>query len=552
MTGASVGTGREALKAGRWEEARAAFDSVLGAGDDPGARIGRASALWWLGDNRGAVREAAQAYVLFRRAGDTAEAVRCAVWLSQVYHGDFANHPAANGWAGRASTLLQGTREGPLHGWVHLVRAGLLPDLPLAEELTQDALRLARAGGDVDLELSALAQLGRIRIGQGDTGGFTLLDEAMAAALAGERTTLDTVANTGCDMLTACELAHDLERAEQWCRVVDGFIEQFGCPYLYAECRIIYGSILCAKGRWVEAEEQLTTGLRVTAEASPGLHSRAKARLAWLRVRQGDLDDAAALLAGPEPDATAEPETVLSRAALELARGAPGSAGRLLRGCHHHRLSGHPAHLAGALALLVEAALASGDDGDATAAADQLTALAGQAGSTELDALAAEGRGRVAAAAGDVGPAVADLREALATWSRLGHPFEVARTHATLGDTLLAAADPSGVGHLRQAFQGFRQLRAGQQTEHLAARLRAHGVPPPRVVPGPGTLSAREEQVVRLVAAGLTNPEIATRLHLSHKTVSHHVSSVLAKLGLRNRAEVAAQAAAERRIGLPP
>lgn len=109
----------------------------------------------------------------------------------------------------------------------------------------------SRAGADTDLELSALAQLGRIRIGRGQIGaGFALIDEAMAAALAGERTTLDTVANTACDMLTACKLANDLERAEQWCRVTEEFVEQVGCPYLYAECRLIYGSVLLAKGRW--------------------------------------------------------------------------------------------------------------------------------------------------------------------------------------------------------------------------------------------------------------------------------------------------------------
>ena len=78
--------------------------------------------------------------------------------------------------------------------------------------------------------------------------GFAMIDEAMAAALGGERSNLDTVVYTCCDMLNACEVATDLERAAQWCQVADGFIEQYGCPFLYAECRTLYGGVLVASG----------------------------------------------------------------------------------------------------------------------------------------------------------------------------------------------------------------------------------------------------------------------------------------------------------------
>lgn len=551
MTDASVRVGCEALDAGRWADARAAFELVLAAADDPTARFGRASALWWLGENRGAVRDAARAYVLFRQAGDAPAAIRCAVWLGFIYHGDFSNYPAANGWVGRAATLLDGLGQGPLHGWVHLAKASLMLDLPRAEELTEAALRLAREGGDADLELSALSQLGKIRIGQGDFQGFTLIDEAMAAALAGERTTLDTVANTGCDMLNACELAHDIERAEQWCRVTDEFVEQFGCPYLYAECRIFYGSILVAKGRWAEAEHELAIGMRVTDEVSPGLHARARARLAWLRIRQGDLDDAATLLTAVEPDTTSETETTLSQAALHLALGDAASASRALDECCQH-LPGHRAHLGAALAMLVEASLANGDHDAAVRAADDLTRLATRPGSAELDALAAGARGRVSAAGGDTGAAVADLRSALATWSRLHQPFETARMHAALGDVLVTTADPAGVPHLRHALTGFRQLGAAREADRVAAHLRLLNERVGTASVRAAGLSGREEQVMRLVAAGLSNPEIAARLHLSRKTVGHHVSHILTKLGLRNRAEIAALVAAEHRMGQVP
>ena len=140
-----------------------------------------------------------------------------------------------------------------------------LPDLDAAAELTERALAVAREFDDVDLELVALSQLGLIRVAMGDVGpGFAMIDEAMAAALGGERSSLDTVVYTCCDMLNACEAATDLERAAQWCQVADGFIERYGCPFLYAECRTIYGGVLTASGRWADADRELAAALHIS------------------------------------------------------------------------------------------------------------------------------------------------------------------------------------------------------------------------------------------------------------------------------------------------
>ena len=139
-------------------------------------------------------------------------------------------------------------------------------------------------------------------------------------------------------MLNACELADDLERAAQWCQVADEFVATYGCPFLYAECRIYYGSVLAAKGRWEDAEREMAAGLRITDGACPGLHAKAVIRLAALRIRQGRLEDADQLLAHlteelGESD-EAETEAALSVAALLLARGDAPAAARHLE----HRL----------------------------------------------------------------------------------------------------------------------------------------------------------------------------------------------------------------------
>lgn len=545
MTVDPVEMGLEALSAGRWAEARTAFESALSVAETADARFGLASSLWWLGDNRAAVREATRAYCLFRNAGDPAGAIQCAVWLTFIYRADFGNLPAANGWSRRAQRMLTGLKDGPLHGWVRLARAYVMTDLPTAERLTQEALARGRAGEDRDLELSALAQLGKIAIGRGHVAdGFALIDEAMVAALAGEGTTFDTVVYASCDMLSACEIANDLERAEHWCRVADDFVDRFGCPFLYAECRIYYGSVLVAKGRWADAEQELTAAIRVTAGISPGLQARALIRLAGLRIRQGRLEEVDQLLGTIDPDI--EAEATLTRAALQLARGDATSASRTLEG-GLEPLCEHRTQLGAALDLLVDAYLDMGDLAAAQRAANELSDVADTLDCAELEARAAGVRGRVAAATGDVTAGVAALRSALAIWIRLNQPFESAQVRSALSRLLSRLADPAGIDHLRRALSDFQTLGASLEADRLAAELRFLGVRTPPGAKGVGVLTEREQQVLRLLAAGLTNPEIASRLHMSRKTAAHHVSHILTKLNVRNRAQAAVFATADGR-----
>jgi DNA-binding CsgD family transcriptional regulator len=484
MSDGSLAAGQAALGAGRWAEARHAFEGVLAERESAEASAGLGAALWWLGDSAAGVTHKSRAYALFRRDGDLMGAVQSAV---------------------------------------------------------SRAADLARSAGDADLELTALAQLGLIQIGLGHTAeGFALIDEAMAAALAGERSSLDTVVYACCDMLNACELASDAERAAQWCRVADEFVDTYGCPFLYAECRIFYGSVLSAKVRWDDAEQELRAGLRITDGTSPGLHTRALTRLAGLRVRQGRLEDAGRLL-DRVTEGGDETEAAVSIAALMLARGdASGASQRLVQRLAD--LAAHRFHLGAALDLLVDAHLARGDPEAAHAAAARLAALAAAADSPRLEALAAAARGRTGATRGEAG-APAQLLAALAAWTRLELPFEAARGRYDLGRTLAAGEPDAAIDHLRRALDGFEALGAALEADRAAAALRALGVPARTGAKGVGLLTDRERQVLELLAVGMSNPEIAERLHVSRKTAAHHVSHILTKLGLRNRTEAAAYAA---------
>ena len=535
--------GDAALRAGRWDEARREFEACLVDTETPAALFGLATALWWLGENRASVERCTRAYSSFRRVGDTAGAIDCALWLAITYKANFDNTAAANGWIRRAETLLGPGDPGPGHAWAWVTRAYRLADLDAAEDLTRRALSVARTAGDVDLELTAGSQLGLIRVAQGDTAaGFALIDEAVAAALGGEVGNLGTVVYACCDMLNACELASDAERAAQWCRVADEFIATYGCPFLYAECRILYGGVLVARGRWDDAERELTTGMRISEGACPALHRRALTRLAALRIRQGRLEDADAILDEAGGRSTADAEVTLSVAALLVARGDGAGAARVLAR-RWKRLERRRMHLATALDLLVEAELAAGDHRAAAAAAVQLAEVVSAIDSTTVAGLLPAARGRIALAGGDTGTAVDDLERAVEAWATAGLPFEAARARLVLAEAVVADdadAVDAAVDQARRALSALDGLGAAGEADRAAAFLRSLGVVARTGPKGVGVLTAREQDVFRLVASGLSNPEIAARLHISRKTAAHHVSSILGKLHLRNRTEAAA------------
>jgi ATP/maltotriose-dependent transcriptional regulator MalT len=542
MAAAGASTdGSAALAEGRWADARDAFAASLAAGDSAEARFGLATAMWWLGDNLASVEQCTAAYSLFRRSGDVDGAVGCALWLGVTYKANFANFPAANGWITRAERLLESVALGPAHASLWVTRAYRMPDLEAAEQLTQRALDLARSIGDVDLELIAASQLGLIGVGMGAVAeGLARIDEAMAAVLGGEASNLDTVVYTCCDMLNACELAGDAERATQWCKVADRFVATYGCPFLYAECRILYGGVLTAIGRWDEAEHELDIGVRATTDVCPGLHHRALTRLANLRIRQGRLEEAERLIADAGGVAEAAADVTLSAAALMLARGDGNGASRLLE--HRWRtLAKHRMRQAAALDVLVDARLADGDVDAAAAAASRLVAIAGSAGNV-LAAVAAAATGRVAAGKDDSDAAVECLEDAASRFADLGMPFETARARFDLARLLIADMPDVAAAHGRAALDGFSRLGAALDADRVAAFLRSHGIVARTGPKGVGALTVREQEVLRLLAHGMSNPEIASRLYVSRKTAAHHVSNILAKLNVASRAAAAAYA----------
>jgi ATP/maltotriose-dependent transcriptional regulator MalT len=453
------------------------------------------------------------------------------------YQADFGNPVAAGGWISRAEHWAAQAADDQLMAWVWLTRGYLAADPATAERLSRRVLEVADATADSDLALCALTCLGKAMVADGrQAEGMALVDEAMAGVLAGEPRQLDTVVYACCDMLHACDLAGDLERATQWCRVADEFEARYGCPFLFVTCRTLFGAVLVHVGQWRRGEEALQAAMR-TAGASGHLYEQAAARLADLRIRQGRFEQAAQLIESVE-----NPRLVaLPAARLALATGDHRAAAARLEAAL--LLPDQPrVEQAILLASLVELNVELGEAAAAELAADRLHGLAADASDPRIAAAVDCAHGQVAQLRGEVGAAARHYEAALAALAGTEAPYEQARTRLLLA-LLLATTDPeAAILAGQRALTTFESLGARADADATAALLRSLGVTGRTGARGVGLLSQREQEVLELVAAGLSNPEIADRLFITRKTVAHHVSAILSKLGLRNRAEAVAYA----------
>ena len=522
-----------------WAAARDAFAAALDEEpDDPEALDGLGQSLWWLGERDAAIDRRREAYAAYQRRGDARRAGGLAAYLAGEHRIDGRQAESA-GWLSRARRLLAGAPTGPEHGWLAIEEAKRESDPEAAAAHARAALRVAHELADPDVECMALAQLGRaiVRRGRVDEG-LALLDEAMTVALGGETSDPLACGDACCTTLLVCDGIADLQRAAQWCEAVVEFTERRRFTPLQSWCRAIYGAVLVRAGEWERAETVLAEALRGRGDRrTGGARALPLAVLAELRLRQGRDEEAERLLGGIEDD----PAALSPLVRLHLRRGDLALARALLDRAPDARADdGDMLALAGALEL------AAGDADAAARVAERLRRVADGLGRDDLAAEAALLAGRAAAARGEATVAAGSLEEAVGRFAALHYPLEEARARLALASAWAACGSPLARSCARAARDAFERLGARPDADRAAALLRdlgAGGRSAVRVEPG--ALTAREREVLGLVAAGLSNGEIADRLVIAPKTAEHHVGRVLAKLGVRSRAEAAAHAVRE-------
>ena len=506
-----------------WAAARDAFAAALEEDvGDPEALDGLGQSLWWLGDREAGIDRRREAYAAHRRRGDDREAGGIAVYLAGEQRID-GQDAASAGWLARARRLLEGLTPGTEHGWLWIEEAKRAGDPARAEEHARVALGIAHDLGDPDVECMALAQLGHAAVRQGRVDeGVGLLDEAMTVALGGESSDPLACGDACCTTLVVCDRLADLARAAQWCEEVVAFTERRRFTPVQSWCRGIFGRVLLRAGEWERAERVLLEGLeRRPNRSKGGGRALPLAVLAELRLRQGRVEQAERLLDALEDEHEARAPLVH----LHLERGEYAMAQALLERGDDELLG-----------LRCELALATGDLDAARAAADRLRAVAEATNREDL-------RAEASLLAGRVEGAVPELEDAVVRFAAIGFPFEEARARLELARVQAAGGSPLAVGTARSALATFDRLGARREADRAAAVLRDLGVAGRSAVRGErDELTAREREVLQLIAAGLSNGAIAERLVIAPKTAEHHVGRVLAKLGARSRAEAAALA----------
>jgi DNA-binding CsgD family transcriptional regulator len=476
-----------------------------------------------------------RAYHAHLDAGEALRAVRCAFWvgITLALRGEMGR---ASGWLGRAQRLVEREAEDCVERGYLLVpvmlRHEAVGDWEAAYATAAEAVEIGERFGDADLLALTVHEQGCALIQQGRVEeGLGLLDETMVAVTAGELSPIVT-GIVYCSVIAGCQEVYAMRRAREWTAALTRWCEdQPDMVAFSGRCLVHRAEIMELQGAWREALEEAR---RARERCEQGNNQSAAAEAFY---RQGELHRLQGKFSAAEEayrDASrygCEPQPGM--ALLRLAQGKNGAAAAAI-----HRAvdeTTDPLKRTRLLPAYVEIMLAVGDVEEARSACRELEEISVRYDSAMLVAMVAHARGAVDLAEGDPRAALRVLRRAWQVWQELEVPYEGARVRVLLGLACRALGDDDSAAlELEAAHDIFGQLGAAPDLARVESLIRsaasdhAHG------------LTARELEVLRLVAAGATNKAIATDLVLSERTVDRHVSNIFTKVGVTSRAAATA------------
>jgi len=528
--------GRDLYSKRAWGDAYARLaevDRVRPLGAEDLARL--AIAAFLIGKDAECADAGARAYEQALRDGDPARAARYAYHngMHSLGLGTFAE---GLGWLGRAARVLdEAGLDTVERGYLIIpqaVRVSGEGDYGAAHAMFTEAGVIAERFADD--ELKSMARYGRgetlIRSGR-VADGLALVDETMIAIGAGDIPP-HLVGVLYCSAIELLKSIFDLRRAQDWTAALGRWCDsQPDLVPFRGPCLVFRAEIMQLHGAWPDAMEELVRAREWLAVRPDSTAGSAFYQQGELYRLLGDFAKAEELYR----EASRLGKTPLpGLALLRLAQGQVDAArASLQRGLDETRDRGPRAEL---LAAQVEALLAASDVGGARTAAAELSQLAGAPPARLLDAIAAQAMGAVLLAEGDARAAIAQLRASWIAWRELDAPYEGARVRVLVGLACRALRDEDGAEmELDAAREVFRGLGAAIDLARVDSLSRTAKV-------AVGGLTARELEILRLVATGRTNRAIATELVISEKTVARHVSNIFDKLGVPSRAAATAYA----------
>ena len=529
--------GREAYANHKWVDARGwlvAADEATPLGPEDRELLARAG--YMLGRDDDYVSGLERAHHAYLASGESLPAVSCAWWIGHnfLFRGETG---PARGWFARARRLLE--REGSdcvERGYV--LMAALLEhvfggDHEAAHATAVEIGEIGERFGDRDLVAMGLMEQGHALVRQGHTeDGLRLVDETMVAVTTGELSPI-VAGIVYCNTIAFCQGAYELGRAREWTAALTRWCEQQ--PDMVAHnglCLVHRAQLMTLGGTWQAALEELRRlGERYTEGA---LNQRALGHAAYQRGEvhrlQGGFDEAEAAYR----EATRfgrEPQPGL--ALLRLAQGQAEIAAAAMRRAVSE--TAQPLKRAALLPAYVEIMLAVGDAEAARSACRELDEIADRQGTDLLGAMAARARGELALAEGDAQSALVALRHACQAWQELGAAYEEARDRALLGLTCRSLGDGDTAAFELEAARG-----ALAELGAAPALVWVDSLTGPAGPANDHGLSARELEVLRLVAVGNSNRQIASTLVISERTVARHLQNIYAKLRVSSRTAASA------------
>jgi DNA-binding NarL/FixJ family response regulator len=482
----------------------------------------------------------ARAHQAFLDRADVPAAARCAFWLG--FNALLEGEPAkSGGWLARGQRLL----DEPPHDCVErgyllvldALRCMFADDLAPLHATFDRAVGIGERFGDPQLVAFGRVGVGEALVRSGRIAeGVALFDEVMVSATAGELSPIG-VGIVYCAVIQECQRLFDLRRAKEWTAALGHWCASQPdlVPYK-GQCLVHRAEILQLQGAWDDAMREAGRGCeRPRQTVGRTWVGGARYVQAEIHRLRGDLSQSEE---GYREASQSGHESQPGLALLRLAQGHGEAAAAAIRRALDEARD--PAMRWRLLPAHVEIMLATRDVTTARAAAEELGGIADHLDAPLVRATAAHALGAVLLAEGDGRTALAALREAWAAWQRIEAPYEAActRVRIALACRLLGDMDTAQM-ELDTARWVFEELGARPDLARVDALTRTE--PAER----PAGLSAREVEVLRLVASGQTNRDIARTLLISDHTVRRHLQNIFNKIGVSSRA--AATAFAHRR-----
>lgn len=537
MAPGTIEQGRDSFERQAWKEAHGLLTdadrvSPLGAPDLERLAI----ATYLIGDDTGSVASWTRAHHEFLREEDVEGAARAAFRIGMILM-DKGETGQAGGWFGRARGLLDDGKRDCVESGYLLVPAALQTlfggdpgnALTMFEQITAFATRFA------DADLMAFGRLGRgqalINLGR-VTDGVAIHDEAMVAVMAGEVSAL-IAGIVYCAIIETCQELFDLRRAQEWTAALSRWCEAHPdlVPFR-GQCLVHRSEIMQLRGAWPDALTEAERARDRLSEPPTAAVGLAYYQLAEIHRLRGDFEESAeAYRLANESGRNPQPGLALLRLAEGRLDAAEAAIRRVVDESHD------VVSRAKALPASVEIMLAAGDVAAAREASDELSKIAAELDAPLLRAVASHLDGAVLLAEGDASAAIAALRRAWTAWREIDAPYEAARVRVLIALACRALNDEDTAN---MEFDAARRVFVDLNAPPAVAKVDAlTGRGAQKTSAG---LTARELEVIRLLAAGKTNRAIAAELVLSEKTVARHVSNIFTKLGLSSRAAATAYA----------